>query len=669
MSLLKSLKSPSELHDFTDEQLVQFADEVREHLLDSVSQTGGHFASNLGVVELTVALHAVFDTPKDKLIWDVSHQIYPHKIITGRADRMTTIRTRHGLSGFSAPTESEYDVFLAAHASTSISAAMGFACARDARGEDYKVVTITGDGAMTGGLCYEGLNHLGGSKKDVLIILNDNRWAISRTVGALSRYLTNIMTDERYNKLRKEVWELTGRFKRREKIRATVRRLEHSFKALVSPGSLFEDLGLRYFGPIDGNNLPLLRKTLTELKSIGGPRVLHILTKKGAGYPLAESDALKYYAVTPFDRATGKVHPKPKTNPAYTKVFGDALVELGGRNELLNVITAAMPTGSGVIDFGEKFPERFHDVGIAEEHATCFAAGMAAGGVRPLLVIYSTFMQRGYDQMIHDIALQNLPVVVCMDRAGLVGADGPTHHGTFDISYMQTIPNVTICVPKDGNELRSMLRYAVEEEITGPITMRYPRGPVPDTINEGFAPIEWGKWEILREGETVCVLACGTMVGNSLRAADIALKETGRNITVVNARFIKPLDEEMLLRLANTYSVIMTVEENALMGGFGSTVSRRMHELDFHGRVINLGLPDKFIPHGSIEGLWEEIGLDSKSIAARITEALTNGKAERKGFFKRLTFKRQSEKQHKDSASGAPGATAAEDLASVTTDS
>ncbi|MFQ5608199.1 MAG: 1-deoxy-D-xylulose-5-phosphate synthase, partial [Candidatus Zixiibacteriota bacterium] len=651
MSLLKSLKSPSELHDFTDDQLVRFAAEVRDHLLDSVSQSGGHFASNLGVVELTVALHAVFDTPKDKLIWDVSHQIYPHKIITGRAERMTTIRQRHGLSGFAAPTESEYDVFLAAHASTSISAALGLACASGAAGasgasgatsaagassaagantgtgEKYKVVTVTGDGAMTGGLCYEGLNHLGSTRKDVLIVLNDNRWAISKTVGALSRYLTNIMTDERYNKLRKELWELTGRFKRREKIRETVRRLERSFKTLVSPGSLFEHLGLRYFGPIDGNDLPLLRKTLTELKALDSPRVLHILTKKGAGYAPAEEDALKYYAVSPFDRKTGEFHPKAPSNPAYTTVFGDALVELGERNESLNVITAAMPTGSGVLDFGEKFPERYYDVGIAEEHATCFSAGLAAGGVRPLLAVYSSFMQRAYDQMIHDIALQNLPVVVCMDRAGLVGADGPTHHGTFDISYMQTIPNVTICVPKDGDELRSMMRYAVEEKITGPITLRYPRGSVPAPIHEGFAKIDWGRWEALREGESICVLACGTMVDNTLKAAELALKETGRNVTVVNARFIKPLDESALLSLAGKHEALITVEENSLMGGFGSTISRRMHEEDYSGRVINLGLPDRFIPHGSIDGLWKEIGLDPESISVRIVDALNGQKA------------------------------------------
>ncbi len=646
MSLLKNLKATSELKSFTDEQLIQLADEVREVLLTSVAEVGGHFASNLGVVELAVAIHAVFDTPTDKLIWDVSHQCYPHKILTGRADRMTTIRKRHGLSGFTRREESEYDAFIAGHASTSISAAMGYACARDSRGEDHKVVAVTGDGAMTGGLCYEGMNHLGGAKKDVLIILNDNSWAISKTVGALSKYLTGIMTDERYNKIRSEVWQLTGKFKRREQIRETVRRLEKSFKTLVQPGALFENLGLRYFGPIDGNDIPLLRKTLSELREMTGPRVLHVFTKKGKGYKLAEEDALKFYSVQPFDLKTGKMHAQPKSLPAYTKVFGDAIVELGEKNKSLNVITAAMPTGSGVLPFGEKFPERYHDVGIAEEHGVCFTAGLAAGGVRPLFAVYSSFLQRGYDQVMHDIALQNLPAILCLDRAGIVGADGPTHHGVFDLSFMQTAPNFTVAAPKDGNELRSMLRYAIEEDIGGPISIRYPRGPVPNEVKAGFAPIEWGKWESLREGSELCILAVGTMVINALEAADKVLAETGKSITVINARFVKPIDMEMLGQLADSHSTIMTIEENALIGGFGSTISRLMHEANYTGKVVNCAIADEFIWHGTVAELWKELGLDSESIAQKIILSMkssghTNGK---RSFLGRLGFGRQGQR-------------------------
>ncbi len=649
MSLLENLKATSELKQFTDEQLIQLADEVRVKLLESVSESGGHFASNLGVVELAVAIHAVFDTPTDKLIWDVSHQSYPHKILTGRADRMSTIRQKNGLSGFTRREESEYDSFVAGHASTSISAAMGFACARDARGEDHKVVAVVGDGAMTGGLCYEGMNHLGGAKKDVLIILNDNSWAISKTVGALSKYLTGIMTDERYNKLRSEVWDLTGKFKRRESIRETVRRLEKSFKTLVQPGALFEHLGLRYFGPIDGNDIPLLRKRLAELREMSGPKVLHVFTKKGKGYPRAEEDALKFYSVTPFDLKTGKLHPKPKALPAYTSVFGDAIVELGENNKNLNVITAAMPTGSGVLPFGEKYPERYHDVGIAEEHGVCFTAGLAAGGVRPLFAVYSSFLQRGYDQVMHDIALQNLPAILCLDRAGIVGADGPTHHGVFDLSYMQTAPNFTVTAPKDGNELRSLLRYAVEEDIGGPISIRYPRGSVPTEIKPGFEPIAWGKWEILREGSELCVLAVGTMVINALAAADKVLAETGKSVTVINARFVKPMDMEMLKLMADSHAAMMTIEENALLGGFGSTVSRLMHESNYTGKVINCGIPDEFIWHGGVEELWRDIGIDSDSLAQRMTAALrdsddssnSNGK---RGILDRLGFGKQGQR-------------------------
>lgn len=642
MAFLEHLTSTSELKGFTDQQLIELASEVRECLLDAVSEIGGHFASNLGVVELAVALHAVYDTPKDKLIWDVSHQCYPHKILTGRADQMKTIRQKGGISGFTHPTESVYDTIIAGHSATSISMAVGLATARDAQNLDHKIVAVTGDGAMTGGLCYEGMNHLGATKKDVLLVLNDNSWAISKTVGALSKYLTNIMTDERYNKIRSEVWEMTGRFKRREKIRDAVRRLEHSFKSLVSPGSLFEDFGLRYFGPIDGNDIPLLRKTLKEMREIPGPKALHVLTKKGKGFEPAEKDALKYYSLPGFDRESGEIKKAPVALPSYTKVFGDAIAKLGETNPQLHVVTAAMPTGTGTDTFGDKFPERFHDVGIAEQHGACFTGALALGGVKPLFAVYSTFLQRGFDQVFHDIALQDRPAILAIDRAGIVGADGPTHHGCFDLSYLQTVPNVSVAAPKDGNELRSLLRYAVEEDIQGTFAIRYPRANVPTEIEDGFAPIEWGTWETLREGSQVAIIAVGTMVQNALAAADQILASKGVQVTVINGRFVKPLDSEMLEELSQTHEAIITVEENSLLGGFGSTVSQWLHNSGSPVRVTTLGIPDRFIWHGTIAGLWEEVGLDVASIAEKITVALNgkrNGKPDSKrGILSRLTF-------------------------------
>ncbi|MCM2271943.1 MAG: 1-deoxy-D-xylulose-5-phosphate synthase, partial [candidate division Zixibacteria bacterium] len=457
MKLLPQITSPADIKKLDQEQLIELASEVRQEIVAAVAETGGHLASNLGAVELTLALHYLFDFSQDRLVWDVSHQTYAHKLLTGRAERLRTIRQYHGLAGYAKRAESEYDHFGAGHASTSISAALGFALARDLQGKEHKVVAVIGDGAMTGGLAFEGMNNAGSLRKNLLVILNDNTWSISKNVGSISKYLTGIMADEKFQRLRSEVWELTGKFKRRDKIRETIKGLENSIKGFLVPGMLFEKLGFKYFGPIDGHDLPLLIKTLEDLKQINGPVMLHIATTKGKGYSPAEDDAFKYHGIGKFDKVTGKAAASSANLPAYTNVFGKIMCELAEKDKQVVAITAAMCSGTGLVEYSEKYPERFFDVGIAEAHATTFAGGLAADGIKPFLSIYSTFLQRAYDQVIHDLAIQKLPVVICMDRAGLVGEDGPTHHGVFDIAYLSTIPNLTLCAPKDGNELRSML--------------------------------------------------------------------------------------------------------------------------------------------------------------------------------------------------------------------
>ena len=488
MKYLPTISGPADTKKLSVDELVELAREVRQEIVTAVSETGGHLASNLGSVELTLALHKVFDIPTDRIIWDVSHQTYAHKLLTGRRDRIHTIRQYGGLAGYSKRTESEYDHFGAGHASTSISAALGFAAARDHAGKNHRVVAVIGDGSMTGGLAFEAMNNAGSLKKNLLVILNDNTWSISKNVGAISRYLTNVMSDEKMLKLREEVWQLTGKFKRRDKIRDTVRRLEKSVKSLLVPGMLFENLGFAYFGPIDGHDLPVLVKTLDDLKDIKGPVLLHIATVKGKGYEPAENDAFKYHGVGKFDKLTGKAAPGSPSRPAYTQVFGDTICEIAEQDERVVAITAAMAAGTGLNKYAEKFPDRFYDVGIAEAHAACFAAGLAAEGMRPYLTVYSTFMQRAYDQIIHDMAIQNLPVILCMDRGGLVGNDGPTHHGVFDLSYLNPIPNCTICAPRDGNELRAMMHQAKDFD-TGITAIRYPRATVPTDMTSEIRPL------------------------------------------------------------------------------------------------------------------------------------------------------------------------------------
>ncbi len=639
MKHLSNINSPADMKNLTIEELVELASEVRQHIVHSVAQTGGHLATNLGSVELTVALHHLFNAPKDKIIWDVSHQAYAHKVLTGRRDQMHTLRQYNGLSGFAKRDESEFDHFGAGHASTSISVGLGFAAARDQKKEDNKVVVVIGDGSMTGGLAFEGLNNAGTLGKDLLVILNDNTWSISRNVGAISTYMTSIMADNRINQLRDEIWEFTGRFKRRDKIRSMVSKIEDSVKGLVVPGMLFEKLGFRYFGPIDGHDLPLLVKTLQNLKQIHGPVMLHIATKKGKGYEPAEGDPYKYHGVGKFDKITGKLAPKGDGHPAYTKIFGDTMVELGVKNEKVIAITAAMSQGTGLDPFGQKFPERFFDVGIAEAHAGCFASGLAADGMKPYLTIYSTFLQRAYDQVIHDIGIHELPVVLCMDRAGLVGEDGPTHHGVFDIAYLSTVPTYTICAPKDGNELRSMLHYTADTDLNGPVAIRYPRENTPTEMTSHVAPIEWGRWEALTPLTDVVMLAVGTMVQIGLSAAE-RLKEQGIALTVINARFIKPFDLELLEQVRQNARIIVTAEEASVRGGFGHAIADYLLTNGYTGKFTAMGVPDNFITHGARPLLMRDAGLDVDAVVAMF-ESLALSKP-KNTLLQRLMFRRSA---------------------------
>ncbi|UCE25538.1 MAG: 1-deoxy-D-xylulose-5-phosphate synthase [Candidatus Zixiibacteriota bacterium] len=650
MGYLENINSPADTKKLTVEQLTDLAAEVRQEVISIVSRTGGHLASSLGAIELTVALHYVFDLPQDKIIWDVSHQTYGHKILTGRRDRMGTIRQYNGLAGFSKREESEYDPYGAGHASTSISAALGFATARDFAGENYKVVAVIGDGSMTGGLAFEGLNNAGHLKKDMLVVLNDNTWSISKNVGAISKYLTSIMADEKFNKLRNEVWELTGRFKRRDKIRETISNIENSIKGLLVPGMLFQKLGFRYFGPLDGHDIPLLVKTLQDLRNLSGPIMLHIATVKGKGFEPAEEDVPKFHGIGRFDKVTGEVVPKTDGRPAYTEVFGDVMMELAEKDPRVVAITAAMASGTGLIPFSEKFPDRFFDVGIAEGHAGCFAAGLAVEKMKPYLVIYSTFMQRAFDQVIHDIALQKLPVVICMDRGGVVGNDGPTHHGTFDLSYLSAIPNIVVAAPKDGNELRAMLHYTVDNQLPGPVAIRYPRDAVPTEMVKDVLPIEWGKWEADNVDSDVCILAVGAMYASSLEVARI-LSERGVEVSVVNTRFIKPLDEQMLRAIRKRAGVIVTVEENQIRGGVGQAVADYLLSAGYTGKFKALGLPDSFITHGNRDQLLAEVGLDVAGMVSRIMKLA--GRSENgTGLLQRLLIRRNGRGSNDKVATG-----------------
>ncbi len=607
--LLETINDPVELRALDRKQLPQLAEELRAFLIESVSKSGGHLASNLGAVELTVALHYVFNTPDDRLVWDVGHQTYSHKILTGRREAMTTLRQLGGIAGFPKRAESEYDAFGAGHSSTSISAALGMAVAAQVEGSDRRAVAIIGDGAMTGGMAFEALNNAGAMDANLLVVLNDNDMSISENVGALNNYLAKLMSGRFYAAMRKggekvlggvapPIWELA-------------KRAEEHMKGMVIPGTLFEEFGFNYIGPIDGHDLDVLVTTLTNLKQLKGPQLLHIATQKGKGYKLAEEDPCRYHGVAKFNPEDGVMDTKPGAKLTYTQVFGDWLCDMAALDKRLVGITPAMCEGSGMVRFAQEYPKRYFDVGIAEQHALTFAAGIACEGMKPVVAIYSTFLQRAYDQLIHDIALQDLPIVLAIDRAGLVGADGPTHAGSFDLSFLRCVPNMLVMAPSDENECRQMLYTAFMHN--GPAAVRYPRGGGTGVaIQQEMQALPLGKGEIRCEGDKVAILAFGSMLAPALAAAE-ELKAT-----VANMRFVKPLHEELILRLAQTHDLLVTVEENAVMGGAGSAVLEFLESKGVTVQMLQLGLPDRFVEHGDPAKLLAACGLDRDGIVRAV---------------------------------------------------
>ncbi len=619
--ILDRVNSPLDLKMLSLEEMNRLAAEIRQLMLDVVSKNGGHLAPNLGVVELTIALHRVFDSPRDKFVFDVGHQAYIHKIITGRKDRFPTLRQYKGLSGFPKRQESEHDVFGVGHSSTSISAADGIAAARDLLGDDYHVVAIIGDGAMTGGMSFEALNHVGDTKRRLIIILNDNEMSISKNVGAMSQYLYQLRTGETYNRLKHNLENWLSGLEHGDDVLEAIDRVKTGVKYLVNPESMFEHLGIKYFGPVDGHNIEALIPMLTAAKKEDGPVLLHVITKKGKGYAPAEESPNKFHGTGPFDIATGKKITKPGAPPSYTDVFGKTLVELAEKDKRIVAITAAMPDSTGVTGFAQRFPDRFFDVGIAEQHAVTFAAGLATQGIKAVAAIYSTFMQRAYDQVLHDVCMQKLPVKLCMDRAGLVGDDGYTHHGVFDYAYLLPMPHMVIMAPKDENELRHMLATAMEYD-DGPISLRYPRGSgLGVDCSEALHTLPIGRAERIRTGTDVSLWAIGSMVSEAEKTAEL-LQEKGVSAGVVNMRFAKPLDTEMLFQDARDTHCIVTMEEGAVIGGVGEVLVQALnnHGLLDKTLVLNFGIPDEFISQGDRKLLLRDIGLTPELMADRILD-------------------------------------------------
>jgi 1-deoxy-D-xylulose-5-phosphate synthase len=608
-SLLDTIHTPADVRKLTREQLKPLAKELREFLTQSVSVSGGHFAAGLGTVELTVALHYVFNTPEDQLVWDVGHQAYPHKILTGRKERMTTIRAKDGIGAFPSRAESEYDAFGVGHSSTSISAALGMAIASSLKGENKQMVAIIGDGSITGGMAFEAMNHAGAIDANLLVILNDNDMSISPPVGAMSNYLTKVLSSKFYSSIREESKKA---LKKMPSVWEIARRTEEHVKGMVVPGTLFEELGFNYIGPIDGHDIEMLVSTLENLKHITGPRFLHIVTKKGKGYAPAEKDPLAYHGVTPFDPSKDSL-PKsaPSPHPTYTEVFGQWLCDMAAEDERLLGITPAMREGSGLVKFSEQYPDRYFDVAIAEQHAVTLAAGQACQGAKPVVAIYSTFLQRGYDQLIHDVALQNLDVLFALDRAGLVGPDGPTHAGSFDYSYLRCIPNMLIMAPSDENECRQMLYTGFLHQ--GPASVRYPRGKGPGIpVEKTMTALPIAKAELKHQGSRIAILAWGSMVTPALTV--------GKQLaaTVINMRFVKPIDETIILELAKTHDIFVTVEENVIAGGVGEAVNSFLHAQKILMPVLNIGLPDCFIEQGTRDEVLAMAGLDAQAILTKI---------------------------------------------------
>ncbi|WP_045383437.1 1-deoxy-D-xylulose-5-phosphate synthase [Vibrio campbellii] len=604
--------TPEELRLLPKETLPTLCDELRTYLLNSVSQSSGHLASGLGTVELTVALHYVYNTPVDQLIWDVGHQAYPHKILTGRRDQMPTIRQKDGLHPFPWREESEYDTLSVGHSSTSISAGLGMAISAQKEGEGRKVVSVIGDGAITAGMAFEAMNHAGDVHPDMLVILNDNEMSISENVGALNNHLAKVLSGSLYTSIREGGKKVLSGV---PPIKELVRRTEEHLKGMVVPGTLFEELGFNYIGPIDGHDVNELVKTLKNMRELKGPQFLHIMTKKGKGYEPAEKDPIGYHAVPKFAPSNNSLPKSSGGKPTFSKIFGDFLCDMAAQDPKLMAITPAMREGSGMVRFSKEYPEQYFDVAIAEQHAVTLATGMAIAGDHPIVAIYSTFLQRGYDQLIHDVAIMDLPVMFAIDRAGLVGADGQTHQGAFDLSFMRCIPNMVIMAPSDENECRQML-YTGHKH-TGPSAVRYPRGSGMGTeIEKDFTALEIGKGRIVRKGEKVAILSFGTFLGNALEAAE------SLNATVADMRFVKPLDEALIRQLAAEHDVLVTLEENAIAGGAGAGVIEFMMQNKIIKPVLNLGLPDRFVPQGTQDELHEALGLDAKGIEKSINDYL-----------------------------------------------
>ena len=602
----------ADLKQLSRPELKQLADELRAFIIETVSKTGGHLASNLGVVELTIALHVVFDTPRDKLVWDVGHQTYAHKILTGRKARMATLRQTDGLSGFPKREESAYDAFGAGHSSTSISAALGMATAAKLKGEDFRTVAVIGDGAMTAGMAFEALNNAGAMDANLLVILNDNEMSISHNVGALNTYLTKLMSGRFYNAMRRGGEKVLAHL---PPFLELAKKAEEHMKGMVTPGTLFEEFGFNYLGPIDGHDIDALIDTLANIKKLSGPQFLHIVTQKGRGYAPAEANPCGYHGVGKFDPEAGLLA-KTSGKPTYTQVFSDWLTDMAALDDRLVAITPAMGEGSGLVAFAEKFPERYFDVGIAEQHALTFAAGLACEGMKPVVAIYSTFLQRAYDQLIHDIALQDLPVMLAIDRGGLVGADGPTHAGAYDLSFLRCVPNILIAAPSDENECRRLLTTAYRHN--GPSAMRYPRGVGPGAlIDPALEPLPIGQGSVLRQGARVAILAFGSPVATALKVAEAL------DATVADMRFIKPLDEALIRQLAETHDYLVTVEENAIMGGAGSAVAEALAAMGLVKPLLHLGLPDRFVEPGDPAVLLARCGLDGAGMESAIGQFIS----------------------------------------------
>ncbi len=618
MPLLDRVKYPEDIRRLGRDELNQLVDEARARHIDVVSQKGGHFGASLGVAELTVALHYVYDTPRDQIVWDTGHQAYIHKMLTGRNEELPTIRTQGGLAPFLRRDESEYDAFGAGHAATSISAAWGMAVGRDLTGEDFNVLAVIGDGAMTCGLAYEALNNAGHTERDFVVVLNDNDMSIGPAVGAMNKYLTGMITNPAYNKVRNLVRDVLHRTP--QVMEEMVVRLEESAKHLLTPGSLFEELGFRYVGPIDGHDVNALVDTFSRVKDMQRTILVHVITRKGKGYTRAEDDPWTWHAAAPFNPATGQGTKKGRGLPRYQKVFGKGLIELADRDPKVVAITAAMPDGTSTDMFSEAHPDRYFDVGIAEGHGVTFAAGLATQGVKPIVAIYSTFLQRAFDSIVHDVALQGLPVVFGMDRAGIAGEDGPTHHGGLDIAYMLCIPGMTVTAPKDGSEMLALLRLATEQN-DGPWSVRWPREAVPEEVPslDDIERIEPYTWEVLRSGADCVILATGTMVLPSVAAAE-ALDVQGIRCTVVNCRFLKPYDRTVFEQMVRGHPAVLTVEEAQVSNGFGAFMTREIHDLELAAtpRVASMGMPDEFIEHGARDALLAAIGLDSDGIATKV---------------------------------------------------